>query len=114
MARNHRYSAVVSQAQAQIEGIKSRPDLEKGLVKPIATVAAQLAAFLAAKKAQEELKKAGAIATEAVRKAAFELRASVRSNIQVVGRRRGLYNPELPLLRGKPRANGRRSVEKVA
>ncbi len=114
MAKSNGTSAVVSQARKQIEGIKSRPDLEKGLVKPLATVEAQFAMLAEAIKAQDELKKAAVVATEAVRKAAFELRVSVRSNIQVAVRRRGRYNPDLVLLGGKPRANGRRSVDETA
>ncbi len=109
MSPSKRTPRVVSQAQTQIGGVKGRPDLEKGLKTPIEKVEAQLATVLEALKARDELKKAAVLATEAIRKAAFELRNSVRSNIRVIARRRGIYNPDLALLGGKPRANGRRS-----
>ncbi len=114
MARYMSLKRVIEQARAQIEGLQSRPELEKGLMKPLATLEAELEKLVKAEAVRAEQSKAAVAATEAVQQAAFEMRQSVRSNIHAAARRRGRYAPELVLLGGKPRRNGRRSADIVA
>ena len=123
-------SRVEALAQTQISALKANPDLDKGIKVPLveieamlakaatavvvsetlAKVEAQLAKVLAAESARDELKNAALAATDALRKAEFELRLSVLSNIDAVVRRRGRYEPDIALLGRKPAANGRRTL----
>ena len=111
MSRYISIADAIALLRAQIEGLKSRAELQKGLPKPLAELEAHLATLVTADTLRATLEREAALATEAAYQAAFEGRSAARRNIKAVARRHGKYSPDLLALGGKPRKGGRRTTE---
>ena len=95
-------SKAVSLGRTQVEGLKGRPDLEKGLPFTGAAIEGKLTLVSKYAEAIERLKKAITTARLALRKADFDVRESARANIAVAGTIVGRYSKDLAVLGGKP------------
>jgi hypothetical protein len=97
------YKRIIDRATLQLQGIKDRPDLAKGMPYSVAHIEAVLAALSAALSMQKRLSNSGKLATSRLRRAMNEMAAKVRANVAYASSVFGANSAELIDLGGTPR-----------